>query len=150
MRVLQEKGFTLIELLVVVAIIGILASLGVAQYSEYKKYAYDTKALSALTQIIATEEVHYVDSNRYRGFEEDEQPHNSPGISAQYPIRWSSDVTGIAVAITDTTFCAYSFHSKGSLAYFFQTTPIESSLPHGIITSHEKEDFLDNLSNCEH
>ena len=35
----KEKGFTLIELLVVVAIIGILASVGVVAYNGYTESA---------------------------------------------------------------------------------------------------------------
>ncbi|CAI8970833.1 Fimbrial protein [Pseudomonas sp. IT-P258] len=45
----NQKGFTLIELLVVVAIIGILATLGLPMYSKYQARAKVTAALAELT-----------------------------------------------------------------------------------------------------
>ena len=41
---MKQIGFTLVELIVVVAIIGVLASLAVANYSVFKKDAYNTTA----------------------------------------------------------------------------------------------------------
>lgn len=61
----NQKGFSLVELLVVVAIIGILSTIAVPQYSEYRKRAYDSAARSDIRNIITAEEMHYLDNNRY-------------------------------------------------------------------------------------
>ena len=48
----HNKGFTLIELLVVVAIIGILAAVGVVAYSGYTSGAKNAVIKSNLKQVI--------------------------------------------------------------------------------------------------
>ena len=47
----QEAGFTLIELLIVVAIIGIIASIGVAQVMRARMVANETAAISAMRAV---------------------------------------------------------------------------------------------------
>ena len=48
---MKQKGFTLIELLVVVAIIGILASVGVVAYSGYTEISKEKVCLNNFTSL---------------------------------------------------------------------------------------------------
>jgi len=51
---MKRNGFTLIELLVVVAIIGILAAVGIVAYSGYTSSAKDTTCLDNHKKIVKT------------------------------------------------------------------------------------------------
>ena len=61
----SRKGFTLIELLIVVAIIGILASVAIPQFSSYRAKAYNSAALADLRNFKTALESAYIDTQNY-------------------------------------------------------------------------------------
>jgi len=64
----NEKGFTLIELLMVLAIIGVLASIAIPQFSSMREKALDTVSVSDLKQMAIVQELFKVDTLNYAAF----------------------------------------------------------------------------------
>jgi type IV pilus assembly protein PilE len=62
-----QKGFTLIELMVVVAVIGILATIGLPAYQDYVKRAKATAATSELADMRIRMEQFFQDNKTYAG-----------------------------------------------------------------------------------
>ena len=60
-----QKGFTLIELMIVVAIIGILASIAIPQFTAMRTKAYNSAATSDLHQMKLAQEALYGDFRYY-------------------------------------------------------------------------------------
>lgn len=59
------KGFTITELIIVIAVIGILASIGIVSYSGYRQRAEKTAADSTAQQVKLKLGEYFTDKNRY-------------------------------------------------------------------------------------
>ena len=110
----NQKGFTLIELLVTVAIIGILASIAIPQFADYKKRAFNSRAQSDLRNIITSQEAYYSDNEEYAScFSSIECEALLPGFNAS---------EGVLVDSSEDSggHRATSAHCKGDNVYYFQ------------------------------
>ena len=67
MILLRNKGFSLVEILVVIAIIGILAAIGIPQFSSYRTLSHNASAVSDLKNAIIAQEAYFAENRMYAG-----------------------------------------------------------------------------------
>jgi type IV pilus assembly protein PilA len=90
-------GFTLVELLVVVAIIGILASVALAQYAVYKQKGVDTQMESSLQAGRHAMEAYFIDHDTYTSADE-------TALHDTYGFRYTAGVSFRILAKTQLTY----------------------------------------------
>lgn len=134
-----KKGFTLIELLVVVAIVGILATVAIPQFNEYRKSARNSSAVADLKNAITAQEAYYADNGVYLSCDMGGGLGPATICTELLPgFELSSDVQiGMFSQHDDTYLSAHSCHDDGNTDYDWISGGRVSSndVPPGKITS---------------
>ena len=84
----KELAFSMIELLVVITIVGILSSIGIAQYSTYKSRTFDLGARVDLRTAAEGEEAYFIEHSSYLSCANDaclEAAGGLPGLAGLSP-----------------------------------------------------------------
>ncbi|MGI6680536.1 MAG: type IV pilin protein [Bdellovibrionota bacterium] len=114
MKTNTQNGFTLLELLITMCIIMILAGIAVPAYKDYKKKAYDVRALSDLKNVSTAEELYYIDEEKYFACKND----SCKGLPS---IKNISKGVQISVAAKKDSFTVTAKHDAGGQEYTFDS-----------------------------
>lgn len=97
----NQKGFTLIELMIVVAIIGILATMGVPQFQKFQARARQAEARTSLSGIYMAMKAFQAEWNKYYG------DFNAIGFSVDGRMLYDAGFTNSGAGIAEHPVAAY-------------------------------------------
>lgn len=101
------RGFTLLEILITLTIVSILTAVALPQYNDYKKQAFDSRALSDLRNVAISEEAYFMQNEKYLACKGSDCS-SLPGMSAL------SKGVELEVQVQTENFSASAFHPMGS------------------------------------
>lgn len=107
---MNEKGFSLVEFLVVIAIIGLVSSIGMAQFSQYRKRGYDISAAADIRNIVM---VLHKDFENGGFFDESQLPTPRLSKNVEYEIE-------ITDPDSKAGFIAYTWHNNGTSTWCYE------------------------------
>ena len=107
----NSSGFTLIEILIGIAIIGILAAVGIPQYTQYKVRAYDAHSKQALKDMHLLCNAYWLDTDSEQGCD-------LPIIKdATYGFNQNTDIVATLPSSPLDSFCASAKHNSSPNTY---------------------------------
>ena len=115
------EGFTLIEMLIVIAIIGILASVAIPQFNQYKIRAYDAHSKQALKDMHLLCNAYWLDTDTLQGCD-------LPIIKdTYYGFNQNADVVATLPPSPLDNFCASAKHNDSPNTYSIDSAAMISS-----------------------